>query len=222
MDDLLHSLAAKSHFSTLDLSHSYWQIEIGPRDRAKTAFTLPSGLYQFNTLPMGLRNASATCQRVMQAILQSLIPAACQVYQDDVIVYGRTHAELLQNLQAVLEKIRESGLTLNPKKCEFDRQKVRYLGHVVSAEGIETDPEKIRKVQDWPTPVSADEVHSFLGLAAYYRSYVPNFAEIAFPLYRLTETNRVFAWTPECQSAFEKLISALTSAPILAYPNLSP
>ncbi|BHF73911.1 hypothetical protein SprV_0401699500 [Sparganum proliferum] len=221
MDDLLASMAGKKFFATLDLSSSYWQIEVHPEDRAKTAFSLPSGLFEFTTLPMGLANAAATCQRLMQKLLKNLYPSKCLVYLDDVIVWGTTISELLDNLSEVLTRYQEAGLTLNPRKCKFLQTEIRFLGHIVSNEGLRTDPDKIQVVKDWPQPVNGDEVRSFLGLAGYYRAFIPSYARLAFPLTRLTEKSRTFRWTTECGKAFSYLKEALTAAPVLSFPDLS-
>nr|VZI14049.1 unnamed protein product [Spirometra erinaceieuropaei] len=221
MDDLLASMAGKKFFSTLDLSSSYWQIEVHPEDRAKTAFSLPSGLFEFTTLPMGLANAAATCQRLMQKLLQNLCPSKCLVYLDDVIVWGTTISELLDNLSEVLTRYQYAGLTLNPKKCKFLQPEIRFFGHIVSREGLKTDPDKIQVVIDWPQPANGDEVRSFLGLAGYYRAFIPSYARLAFPLTRLTEKSRPFKWTTECEDAFSHLKEALTAAPVLSFPDLS-
>ncbi|BHF69809.1 hypothetical protein SprV_0301285600 [Sparganum proliferum] len=219
IDDTIDALAGASWFASLDLSHSYWQIEVRPEHRHKTAFILPTGLYQFNTLPMGLANATATCQRLMQFVLRTLLPQSCLVYLDDIIIHGRSVSHLLQNLSLVLQKLQAAGLTINPKKCHFLQRQVTYLGHVVDETGITPDPEKIRQVLDWATPQSQTDVRSFLGLASYYRRFIYGFANIALPLHRLTEKGRSFVWTAECTQAFLTLKNALTSAPILALPD---
>jgi len=145
----------------------------------------------------------------------------CLVYVDDVIVMGRTLHEHLHKLQQVFGRVREAGLTLNPTKCAFLQTEVFYLGHVITREGVSTDPAKIDKVAKWPTPQSAREVQQFLGLAGYYRRFVRNFATIAKPLHRLTEKTTRFEWTPECHEAFQILRQRLCSAPILVFPNFN-
>nr|VZI45745.1 unnamed protein product [Spirometra erinaceieuropaei] len=219
IDDTIDALVGASWFASLDLSHSYWQIEVRPEHRHKTAFILPTGLYQFNTLPMGLANATATCQRLMQFVLRNLLPQSCLVYLDDIIIHGKSVSHLLQNLSLVLQELQAAGLTINPKKCHFLQRQVTYLGHVVDETGITPDPEKIRQVLDWPTPQSQTDVQSFLGLASYYCRFIYGFANIALPLHRLTEKGRSFVWTAECTQAFLTLKNALTSAPILALPD---
>ncbi|BHF67902.1 hypothetical protein SprV_0301093100 [Sparganum proliferum] len=147
IDDTIDALAGASWFASLDLSHSYWQIEIRPEHRRKTAFILSTGLYQFNTLPMGLANATATCQRLMQLVLRNLLPQSRLVYLDNIIIHGKSVSHLLQNLSLVLQKLQAAGLTINPKKCHLLQRQVTYLGHVVDETGITPDPEKIRQVQ---------------------------------------------------------------------------
>nr|VZI47949.1 unnamed protein product [Spirometra erinaceieuropaei] len=217
----LDALAGSQWFSTLDLKSGYWQVEVEPTDRQKTAFILPQGLFEFETMPFGLCNAAATFQRLMQVVLAHLYPQQCLVYLDDVIVFGRTIAQHNQNLYAVLEALREAGLRLNPQKCQFLRHQVSYLGHEVSAAGIRVAPEKIDAIRSWPTPQTPTEVRGFIGLASYYRRFIADFAGIARPLHRLTEKGRRFLWSEECQTAFDDLKARLTTAPILRLPDVS-
>ncbi|KAA3678006.1 uncharacterized protein DEA37_0008956 [Paragonimus westermani] len=219
IDDTIDALSGTEWFSTLDLASGYWQVEVEPSDRLKTAFVVPSGLYEFETMPFGLTNAPATFQRLMQQVLGDLIPKQCLVYLDDVIVHGRTVDEHLHNLSNVLSRLAEAGLKLNPAKCSFMRTEVKYLGHVISQSGVSCDPEKVRKVKEWPTPESVEEIRSFLGLASYYRRFVPRFSHIAKPLTLLTEKGRVFEWSEDCQQSFDRLKDALCTAPILALPD---
>ena len=221
IDDLFDCLNGAKWFCTLDLASGYWQVEVEPRDREKTAFVIPSGLYEFRTMPFGLANAPATFQRLMQIVLQDMAPRHCLVYLDDVIVFGRTIDELLQNLRGVLTRLIKAGLRLKPSKCILLKKEVSFLGHVVSEKGIQTDSAKIDTIKSWPTPQSVDELRQFLGLASYYRRFVRDFARIAGPLHRLTEVGRKFVWSPECQNAFEALRCTLVTAPILTLPDLS-
>ena len=219
IDDLFDALAGARFFSTLDLASGYWQLEVKKEDRPKTAFSVPSGLYEFQTMPFGLVNAPATFQRVMQKALQDLVPKVCLVYLDDVIVLGKSTEEHLCNLEKVLTRIRDVGLTLKPNKCHFLRSEVCYLGHIVSAEGIRTDPTKISQVLSWPTPGNLEELRSFLGLASYYRRFIRGFASITAPLTQLTRKDAVFRWDAQCEAAFMDLKNKLCSAPILKFPD---
>lgn len=219
IDDTLDTLSGKKWFSTLDLKSGYWQVEINPKDKEKTAFSTGKGLWQFNVMPFGLCNAPATFERLMECVLAGLVGEACLVYLDDVIIMGRDFEDHLFNLEKVLRKIRGANLKLNPKKCALFRKKVNYLGHVITSEGIQTDPAKVEAVQKWPTPKDKTEVRAFLGLCSYYRRFVKGFSEIAKPLHRLTEDKRAFCWDEACEESFRKLRTCLCETPILGYPQ---
>ena len=220
MEDLFDALAGARIFSSLDLASGYWQVEVAEEDREKTAFVVPNGLYEFQTMPFGLSNAPATFQRLMSEVLKELIPHRCLVYMDDVIVHGRDEKEHLDNLRAVFACLADVGLKLQPAKCVFLAKKIRFLGHVICAEGISTDVEKTDKVANWPTPENEAELRSFLGLASYYRRFVAGFSAIAAPLTSLLCKNVPFEWSAKCTEAFVKLQEALCSAPLLRLPDL--
>ena len=219
IDDSLDALGNAKYFSTLDMASGYWQVEMDKDARSKSAFVTHSGLYEWNVLPFGLCNAPSTFERLMERVLAGLRWETLLVYLDDVIVFGNTVAESVARLEAVLIRFRSAGLKLKPSKCNLFRKQVSYLGHVVSSEGIHTDPSKIEAVKDWRAPRTPKQVRSFLGLASYYRRFIRGFAEIAAPLHRLTEKMTRFEWTDECDGAFEQLKAALVSAPILSYPR---
>ncbi|GFW15556.1 retrovirus-related Pol polyprotein from transposon 297 [Trichonephila clavipes] len=152
IDDTLDTLSGHKWFSTLDLKSGYWQVEIHPEDREKTAFTSGQGLWQFKVMPFGLCNAPATFERLMETVLKGLTFEACLIYLDDVIIGGRTFEEHLQNIRKVLSKLRDANLNLNPSKSKFFQKEVNYLGHIISAEGVRTDPEKVSAVKNWKRP----------------------------------------------------------------------
>jgi len=145
----------------------------------------------------------------------------CLVYLDDIIVYSSTVEEHLLRLRKLFDRLRIAKLKLKPSKCNLLRAEVNFLGHVVSGEGVSTDPGKIEVVRDWPTPSDVKKVRSFFGLASYYRRFVPTFAEIAAPLHTLTAKNKQFDWTSDCDRAFLRLKYALIFFPILAMPNVA-
>ena len=219
VDETLDTLAGSKWFSTLDLISGYWQVEVSPGDREKTAFTTPSGLYEFKVMPFGLCNAPATFQWPMDMVLAGMQWESCLVYLDDVIIVGKTFQDHLRNLREVFQRLREAGLKLKPTNCDFCSLQVEFLGHIVSAEGVRTDPSKTEKVAQWPVPTSRKEIQQFLGLANYYRRFVKDFATIAKPLHRLTEKTAKFEWTDECQAAFKEIRRRLVTAPILAFPD---
>ena len=220
IEDNLDALEGARWFSTLDLASGYWQVRMAEEDKEKTAFGTQSGLYQFTVMPFGLCNAPATFERLMERLLRGLQWQVAVVYLDDVIVWGRTFEEHHQRLTTVLERFRTAGLKLKPKKCDLFRREVSFLGHLVSAVGVRTDPDKVAAIRGWPRPANVTQVRSFLGLASYYRRFIAHFAEIARPLHALTNKSpREFMWTEACQTAFEHLQDALATAPVLRYPD---
>ena len=219
IDDTLDALGGARYFSTLDLASGYWQVAVNPGDKEKTAFITPYGLYQFKVMPFGMCNAPATFQRLMERVLAGLHWTSCLVYLDDIIVFSRTVHEHLQQLREILARLRGAGLKVNPTKCHLLQSRVSYLGHVISDQGISTDPEKVKCIVDWPVPTSQKQLQSFLGLASYYRRFIKGFALVAAPLHALTNKGREWIWTQECSEAFFELKKQLMSAPILSYPN---
>ncbi|GBM96356.1 Retrovirus-related Pol polyprotein from transposon 297 [Araneus ventricosus] len=170
-------------------------------------------------MPLGLCNAPATFQRLMETVLRGLTREACLVYLDDINIVGRNFEEHLDNLKKVLKKLKEANLKLSPSKCNLFRLEVSYLGRVISANGVKTEPGKVSAVKDWNLPQNVHELKSFLGLCAYYRRFVKGFSVIARPLHRLTENKQKFLWSEECEKAFNNLKEVLISAPILSYPD---
>jgi len=219
IDDLLDQLSGNAWFTTLDLKSGYWQIKIRSEDKEKTAFSVGNGLWQFTVMPFGLCNAPATFERLMERILQGLITKICLVYLDDVIVFGKTFEEMVENLKQIFIRFREANLRINPKKCSLFGRQVKYLGHIITANGISTDPEKTNAVVEWPIPQSKKQVRSFLGFCSYYRKFVKDFSIIAKPLFVLTENQVKFLWTEHCQQAFDKLKQTLIAAPLLSFPS---
>ena len=219
MEDCFDTLTGSKFFSTMDLASGYWQIKMKDADRAKTAFVTRSGLYEFLVMPFGLVGAPSTFERCMETVLRQLQWQTCLVYLDDVIVFSSDFQEHVHRLREVLLRIKSAGLKLKPAKCHFFRKQVAFLGHVVSEDGIATDPEKIQAVVSWPPPTNVTQVRAYLGFCSYYRRFIPNFSQIAHPLSRLTGKQVPFHWTKECNDAFEKLKGQLISAPIMAYPT---
>ncbi len=219
IDDTLDSLGGSRYFSTLDLTSGYWQIGLTHEAEEKSAFPTQFGLFQFTVLPFGMCNAPSTFQRAMECCLAGLQWEQCMVYLDDVIVFSQTFDLHLQRLTNVFGRFRSNGLKLKPSKCKFAQTKVKYLGHVVSGDGICPDPTKIDTVKNWPTPRSVKEVQSFVGLASYYRKFIKDFAHTAAPLHKLCSPKVKFQWSPAAQVAFETLKQHLISHPILIYPN---
>jgi len=188
-------------------------------DADKTTFIVRTGTDRFKRVPFGICNAGSTFQRVMDLALSGLNYNMCLVYLDDIIVYSSSVEEHIEGLGLLFERLRAANLKLKPSKCSLLRAEVSFLGHVVSGDGVSTDPEKIKAVRDWPVPTDIKEVRSFLGLTSYYRKFVSAFAGIAAPLYALAGTYQVFKWTENCKQAFEDLKEMLISSPVLAMPR---
>ena len=218
MDSCLDAMAGAGWFSTIDMPSAYHQVYVEPQDSDKTAFICPRGMFRYRTMPFGLCNAGATFQRLMDIVMSGLHLDICLAYLDDIIVYAKSPEEHLARLEIVFHRLQGAGLKLKPEKCLFFQRSVEFLGHVVSADGIETSPDKIQAVVEWPVPTSVTEVRSFIGLASYYRRFVRDFSKIAAPLNSLMQKDKKFTWTEEAQQSFEKLKSALTSPPVLAMP----
>lgn len=220
IDDALDYIAGSCWFSSLDLRSGYWQVELSPEARPKTAFSLGQGLWQFKVMPFGLCNAPATFERLMERVLAAIPRSRCVVYLDDLLVHAATFSNELDHLREVFSAIRQAGLRLHPKKCHLFRRETAFLGHVINAEGVATDPAKTAAVKDWPVPANTSELRSFLGLASYYRRFIRDFATIASPLHKLTQKGQAFQWNEACEHAFAQLKAALVGAPVLAYPDL--
>lgn len=223
IDDLLDKLHGASIYSKLDLMSGYEQIRLAPSAYTKTAFRTPLGLYEYKVLPFGLCNAPATFQRLMDSVLRPYIGKFVIVYLDDILIYSKSPEEHEEHVALVLQALREHQLYAKAKKCAFGMRRVGFLGHIVSGEGIATDPSKIKAVAEWPRPRTVTELRSFLGLANYYRRFVSGFSLIAAPLTALLSGDKskkaLLPWDDFHQSAFERLKHALCSAPVLAPPQ---
>jgi transposase InsO family protein len=219
IDTCLESLGGANFFSTLDLRSGYFQVELHPDDAEKTAFVTRSGHYEFTVLSMGLANAPSQFQRLMDLVLSGLVWESCLVYLDDVIIFSKTFEQHLDRLDAVFSRLASANLLLKASKCQLFCESVKFLGHIVSRQGIAADPAKLATVRNWPQPTCLTELMSFIGLCSYYRKFVEGFATIAKPLHVLTGKGQPFFWGPDQEAAFQTLKVRLTAAPILASPE---
>lgn len=225
MDEFLGALGNAKLFSTLDLTGGYFQVAVSEKDRERTAVTPSFGLFEWTRMPFGLCNAPATFQRLMGVVLGDLAFDVLLVYLDDVIIFSRDFESHCERLELVFNRLRQHGLKLKPSKCFLLKPEVKFLGHRISAEGINSDDEKVKALEMWPVPRNVREVRQVLGFMSYYQTFVPRFAQIAKPLHALVSRGRrsktpvKFTWSQECQTALDKLKGCLMSPPILAYPD---
>lgn len=220
IDQILDEVAQAKFITTLDLTKGFYQVPLDSEAKAKSAFITPFGHFAYNVMPFGMKNSSATFQRLVDKVLKDC-QGYCKQYIDDVAIYSNTWEEHLVHLDIVLSKIQNAGLTIKPVKSKIAQSQVSYLGHTVGNGQIKPMLNKLESVQEFPTPVLKKNVRAFLGLSGYYRKFVPQYATISKPLVDLTKKAQPNAvcWTPECEEAFKSLKEALVSAPILATPD---
>ncbi|KAL0199310.1 hypothetical protein M9458_007850 [Cirrhinus mrigala] len=241
LEESFSALTGSKWFSVMDLKSGFYQIEMEEADKHKTAFVCPLGFFEFNRMPQGITNAPSTFQRLMERCIGELNLKQALVFLDDLIVFSSTLEEHEERLLRVLNRLKEYGLKLSPEKCKFFQTSVKYLGHIVSTKGIETDPEKIAALKTWPKPNNLKELRTFLGFCGYYRRFIKGYSKMVKPLNELTAgypplRKRISAagkakryhnpkdlfgdrWTPACQAAFDTLIEKLTDAPILGFAD---
>jgi hypothetical protein len=220
-EQLVDELDSASWFSILDLHSGYHQIRLKPSEEYKIAFSTHTGHFEFRVVPFGATGAPATFQGAMNSTLSPVLRRCALVFFDDILVYSSSYAEHLQHLHQVLTLLANDQWVVKLKKCSFAKQEIHYLGHILSAQGVQTDPEKVSAVMQWPTPANVRELRGFLGLAGFYRRFVRHFAILAKPLTQLLKKHQLFIWTTDHQKAFEALQQALCSAPVLAIPNFA-
>ncbi len=219
IQDMLEHLGKGKIFSKLDLRSAYNLVRIKNGDEYKTAFTCKFGHFEYLVMPFGLKNAPAVFQHFINDVLEEVLGNFAYAYIDDIIIFSPDYKTHINHVITVLKLLRSAGLYAKLEKCEFFVSFIDFLGHRISGEGIHMDPNKVSSILNWPTPTNVKEVQSFIGLANYYRRFIPNFAKIAHPLHKLLKKNTKFLWSPETQSSFDNLKSKFVSAPILIYPN---
>ncbi|GJV35809.1 putative nucleotidyltransferase, ribonuclease H [Tanacetum coccineum] len=215
IDQMLERLDGYEYYCFLDGFSGYFQIPIAPKDQEKTTFTCPYGTFAYKRIPFGLCNAPATFQRCMTAIFHELIEDSMKVFMDDFLVFGSSFDYCLKNLKKMLKRCEEINLVLNWEKCHFMVREGIFLGHKVSGFGIEVDKEKIEAISKLPYPTNLKAIRSFLGHAGFYRRFIKDFSQIAYPMTQLLVKDVPFNFFEECIQAFGTLKHELTQAPIM-------
>jgi hypothetical protein len=226
ISELLDRINGSVIFSKIDLKNAYHRIRIREGDEWKTAFRTRYGHYEFLVVPFGLTNAPATFQSYINRALRGLVDDFCIVYLDDILVFSRTEKEHMEHLQLVIERLRRAELYANPKKCEFFRPEVEFLGFLVNKQGIRMDPKRVKSISEWPRPQTYRDIQVFLGFCNFYRRFIYNFSGIARPLHNLLrglkggkKPGRIqdSEWRGPQQEAFQQLIDAFITAPVLRH-----
>ena len=220
---LLDTLNGEKYFSSIDLSSAYYQCELSDESKKLTAFATRRGHFEFNRMPFGLCGAPFTFQRMMNLVLTSENWQKCLIYLDHVLIFGRTFDEHLDRLHCILQKIFDAGIKLSPEKCVFFQKQLTFLGHVISSEGIKTDPQKVMAIKEWRRPCNVEQMRQFLGFANYYRRFIRHYAEFSAPLEDIMKIScqgnvnlgkkTMLKWNDSAAKSFESLKEALITAP---------
>lgn len=217
IEDIVIYLSGAKFFADLDLNSGYWQQRLSEKDKHKTAFVTPSGLYEFNVLPFGLKTSQAIFQRTMDKVLAGIKYKNAICYVDNILIWGKNFVEFKTALTEVLERLKRANLTLKPNKCSFGYNVVSVLGHEISGVGIRPDKKKLQALMSVKPPVNTKQVKSILGLFSYYRKFINHFADIVLPLTKLLKKGVKFSWAQEQQEAFDTIIKYMSNPPILKF-----
>jgi hypothetical protein len=220
ISELTDKLAGAKYFTKLDVRWGYNNIRIKDGDQWKAAFKTNKGLFEPTVMFFGMCNSPATFQSMMDAIFNDLIEGCIVIiYMDDIFIFARTRAELEDNTKKILQRLRENDLFLKPKKCEFCKEKIEWLGMIIEEGKISMDPGKLKGISDWPSPTTVKQTRGFLGFGNFYRRFIRHFSDIAKPLNDLLKKDSKFEWTADCQKAFEELKKRFTEEPVLMMPD---
>jgi hypothetical protein len=218
--DLFDQLKGAKYFSKVNLRSGYHQLNIRESDIPKTAFVTRYGQYEFTVMSFGLTNAPAYFMNLMNKVFMEELDKFAVVFIDDILVYSKSVEEHEQHLRVVLGKLRAHKMYAKFSKCEFWLEKISFLGHILTAEGVAVDPGKVETVSNWQQPTNVSEIRSFLGLAGYYQRFIEGFSKIARPMTELLKKEKKFNWTESCEKSFQELKRRLTTAPVLTLPDI--
>ncbi|WVZ52360.1 hypothetical protein U9M48_003430 [Paspalum notatum var. saurae] len=221
IDILFDQQAGAKVFSKIDLRSGYYQIKIRKEDIPKIAFSTRYALYEYLVMSFGLTNAPAFFMYMMNSVFMNELDKFVVVFIDDILVYSKNEEDHEEHLRIVLARFREHQLYAKFSKCAFWLREVSFLGHILSEKGVAIDPNKVEDVLNWKQPETVTEIRSFLGLAGYYRHFIKDFSKTAKPMTSLTKKNAKYLWDPKCEEAFTSLKKSLTSAPVLAQPDVT-
>lgn len=215
IEELFAELQGGEHFTRLDMSNAYNQLEVTEKTQLLLSWSTHRGIYKLHRLPFGTKPASAIFQRTVEKILQGI--KGTINFMDDIVVTGKDRKEHLENLRAVFDRLQKAGLKLNLKKCKFFQSQIKYVGHIIDKEGLKKDPAKTEAVVKMAHPVNQTETKAFIGMISYYGRFIPNLSSILDPLYKLLKKGVHFKWTKDCENAFKKAKELILSDNTLAY-----
>lgn len=221
VDELLDELAGACWFTKLDLKSEYHQIKLACTDEFKTTFKTHQGLYELKVMPFGLTNAQATFQSIMNRMFEAYLRKFVLVFMDDILIYSKTLEEHIIHIKQVLQILSDNQFYIKASKCEIAKPQLEYLGHLISGNGVATEPSKISAVSAWPIPKIVKQLRGFLGLTGYYRRFIQHYGVISRPLTQLLRKETRFLWTAKEQQVFESLKQVLIQAPVLALPDFN-
>ena len=226
-NQLFDALEGAKYFSSIDLSNAYYQCGVEESHTKYTAFNTRKGKFEFVKMPFGLCGAPFTFQKLMNEVLKEENWRECVIYLDDILIYSNTFEEHVKSVSKILSRIQNAGLKLSPKKCHFFCGKIKFLGHVVSRNGLQTDPAKVEKIKKWKMPGTIAELRSFLGFCNYYRKFIEGYAQLSGPLEgalmnldkKKSENKMNITWNKNMEESFIKLKERLCMPPVLAFPR---
>ena len=207
-------------FTAIDLLSGYHQCDLHPDSRKYSAFESPMGVWQWKRMPFGMKQSPWQFTKIMTLALAGLMPRTCLAYLDDIIVFDPDVDTHITNVEKVLQALQVAGLTIKPSKCSWGKNEINFLGHVVTPEGLKTQPKVTKKVQEFGRPFDKHTVRSFMGLCNYYRSFIPGFSVLTVPINRLLKLKVPFDWDEACEEAFTKIQAYLVAPPLLVHPEI--
>ena len=223
IEDIIDSMGEMQPtiFSVVDCMSGFLQIPLSPESKPKTAFVTHEGVYQYNRMPFGLKNAPFSYQRIMQVLLRGISYKFCLCFIDDVIIFSKNYEDHIEHLAEVFRRFKEANIKLKPSKCAFAKAEEKYLGHIMAKDGIKTDPDKLKVMTNFPVPKNVKDIRIFLGLTGFYRRFLDCYSKLTAPLTKLLGKEIPYIWTEQCQQSFQTLKRCLTTPKVLISPDLN-
>lgn len=219
MNEIFHRLQKAKYFSIIDLKDAYFQVPLKESSRNYTAFRTPKGLFRFKVVPFGLKNAPFTMSRLMNKAMGFDLEPYVFIYLDDIVIATETLEDHFRLLKEVAKRLARAGLTISVQKSRFCRRQVKYLGYLLTENGLAIDGSKLEPILNYPRPKSIRDVRRLMGLIGFYQKFVNNYSHITTPITDLLKKSKKFKWTTEAEQALDQLKSVLTSSPVLANPR---